>query len=62
MEKLYIVSRNKTWADHGSDHELLIAEFRLKLKRAGKTARPFSYDINQTLMIIQWRWQMDSRD
>ena len=34
-------------ADCGSDHELLIAKFRLKLKKAGKTARPFRYDINQ---------------
>ena len=34
-------------ADCGSDHELLIAKFRLKLKKVGKTARPFSYDLNQ---------------
>ena len=33
--------------DCGSDHELLIAKFRLKLKKVGKTARPFRYDINQ---------------
>ena len=33
--------------DCGSDHELLIAKFRLKLKKAGKTTRPFSYDLNQ---------------
>ena len=33
--------------DWGSDHELLIAKFRLKLKRAGKTTRPFRYDLNQ---------------
>ena len=31
----------------GSDHELLIAKFRLKMKRAGKTTRPFRYDLNQ---------------
>ena len=31
----------------GSDHELLITKFRLKLKKAGKTARPFRYDLNQ---------------
>ena len=31
----------------GSDHELLITKFRLKLKKVGKTARPFSYDLNQ---------------
>ena len=34
-------------ADCGSDHELLIAKFRLKLKKAGKTTRPFKYDLNQ---------------
>ena len=34
-------------ADCGSDHELLIAKFRLKLKKAGKIARPFRYDLNQ---------------
>ena len=31
----------------GSDHELLIAKFRLKLKKVGKTTRPFRYDLNQ---------------
>ena len=34
-------------ADCGSDHELIISKFRLKLKKAGKTARPFRYDLNQ---------------
>ena len=34
-------------ADCGSDHELLITKFRLKLKKAGKTARPFRYDLKQ---------------
>ena len=34
-------------ADCGSDHELLIAKFRLKLKKAGETTRPFSHDLNQ---------------
>ena len=34
-------------ADCGSDHELLIARFRLKLKRVGKTTRSFRYDLNQ---------------
>ena len=37
MEKLYTVSKNKLEADYGLDHELLIAEFRLKLKKVGKT-------------------------
>ena len=47
MEKLYIVNKNKTGADCGSDHELLIAKFRLKLKKVRKTTRPFRYDLNQ---------------
>ena len=34
-------------ADCGSDHELLINKFRLKLKKVGKTTRPFRYDLNQ---------------
>ena len=38
----------KPGADGGSDHELLIAKFRLKLKKVGKTTRPFRYDLNQT--------------
>ena len=47
MEKLYTVSKTRPGADCGSDHELLITKFRLKLKKAGKTARPFRYDLNQ---------------
>ena len=34
-------------ADFGSDHELLIAKFRLKFKKVGKTTRPSKYDLNQ---------------
>ena len=37
----------KTRCDCGSDPELLIAKFRLKLKKVGKTTRPFRYDLNQ---------------
>ena len=33
--------------DYGSDYELLIAKFRIKLKKVGKTTRPFRYDLNQ---------------
>ena len=47
------VSRNKMGADCDSDHELLIAKFRLTLKKVGKITRPFRYDLNQILMIIQ---------
>ena len=37
----------KPGSDCGSDHELLIARFRLKLKKAGKTTRSFRYELNQ---------------
>ena len=47
MEKIYIVNKKRPGADCGSDHELLITKFRLKLKKVGKTARPFRYDLNQ---------------
>ena len=47
MENLYTVSKNKSWADCGSDHQLLIAKFRLKLKKVGKITRPFKYGLNQ---------------
>ena len=47
MEKLYTVSKTRLGADCGSDHELLNAKFRLKLKKLGKTIRPFRYDLNQ---------------
>ena len=40
-------SKTKPGADCGSDHELLIAKFRLKLKKVGKTTRPFRYELNQ---------------
>ena len=45
MEKLY-KAKTRLGADCGSDHELLIAKFRLKLKKVGKTTRPFRYDLN----------------
>ena len=47
MEKLYTVSKNKTRIYCGSDHELLIEKFRLKLKKVGKNTRPFRYDLNE---------------
>ena len=47
MEKLYTVSKKRLETDCGSDHELLIAKFRLKLKKVGKNTRPFRYDLNQ---------------
>ena len=39
--------KTRPGADCGSDHALLIANFRLKLKKVGKTTRPFRYDLNQ---------------
>ena len=50
MEKLYTVSKKRLEADCGSDHELLIAKFRLKLKKVGKTTRPFRYNLNPLLL------------
>ena len=47
MEKLYTVTKTRPGADCGSDHELLIAKFRLKLKKVGKTTKPFRCDLNQ---------------
>ena len=52
MAKHYTVNKNKTGSsqaaksDCGSDHELLIAKFRCKLKKVGKTTRPFRHDLN----------------
>ena len=40
-------AKTRLGTDCGSDHELLIAKFRLKLKKEGKTTRPFRYDLNQ---------------
>ena len=40
-------AKTRLGADCGSDHQLLIAKFRLKLKKVGKTTRPFWYDLNQ---------------
>ena len=42
-------AKTRPGADCGSDHELLIAKFRPKLKKVGKTTRPFRYDLNQIL-------------
>ena len=46
-EALYSQQKTRLGADCGSDYELLIAKFRLKLKKVGKTTRPFRYDLNQ---------------
>ena len=45
-EALYS-QQKQDWEMTGSDHELLFAKFRLKLKKVGKTIKPFRYDLNQ---------------
>ena len=45
--EFFTVSKTRPGADCGSDHELLIAKIRIKLKEVGKTTRPFRYDLNQ---------------
>ena len=47
MEKLYTVNKTRPGADWGSDHELLIAKFRLKLKEVEIITKPLKYDLNQ---------------
>ena len=51
-------AKTRPGADCGSDHELLIAKFRLKLKKVGKTTRPFRYDLNQ----IPYDYTVDVRN
>ena len=55
MEKLYTVSKTRPGADCGSDHELLIAKFRLKLKNVGETTSPFRYSLNQIPYTVEVR-------
>ena len=45
-EALIQSAKTRPGADCGSDHEFLIAKFRLKLKKVGKTTRPFRWDLN----------------
>ena len=47
MKKIIQSTKTRPGVDCGSDHELLIAKFRLKLNKIGETARPFGYDLNQ---------------
>ena len=47
MKKLYTVRKTRPGADCGSDHELLITKFRLKLKEVGKTTKLLRYDLNK---------------
>ena len=54
-EAVYSQQKARPGADCGSDHQVLIENFRLKLKKVGKTTRPFSVTEIKSLMIIQWR-------
>ena len=47
MEKSIQSAKIRLGAECGSDHEFLIAKFRLKVKKVGKTTRPFRYDLKQ---------------
>ena len=51
-------TKTRLGADYGSDDELLIARFRLKLKKLGKTTRPFRYDLN----IIPYDYTVEVRN
>ena len=51
-------TKTRPGADCGSDQELLITEFRLKLKKVGKTARPFRHDLNQ----IPYNYKVEVRN
>ena len=55
-------AKTRPGADCGSDHELLIAKFRLKLKKVGKTTRPFRYDLNQIPYEYTVEMRIDLRD
>ena len=55
-------AKTRLGAECGSDHELLIAKFRLKLKKVEKTTRPFRYDLNHIPVTIQWKWEIYLRD
>ena len=62
QEALYHQQKQDQELSCGSDHELLIAKFRLKLKKVGKTTRLFRYDLNQIPYNYTVKWQIDSRD
>ena len=54
MDKRYtVIRRTRPGADCGSNHELVIAKFRLKLKKVGKTTKLFKYDLNQIPYIVE---------
>ena len=55
-------AKTRLGVDHGSDHELLIAEFRLKLKKVGKTTRPVRYILSTSGKMLGWMsYKLESR-
>ena len=58
MEKFYTFSKTRLGADCGSDYELLITKFMLKLKKVGKTTRTFRYDLN----LMPYDYTVDVRN
>ena len=62
MKKLLQSAKTRPGADCGSDCELLIAKFRLKLKKVRKTSRPLRYDLNQIFYNYTAEVIKDSRD
>ena len=54
-------AKTRPGVDYGSDHEFLIAKFRLKLKKVGKTTRNFSYDLNQIQVIFLFKFKMSCK-
>ena len=61
-EALYSQQKIRLGADCGSDHEFLIAKFRLKLKKVGKTTRPFRYELNQIPYTVEVRSRFKGLD
>ena len=61
MENSIQSAKTRLGADCGSDHELRIAKFSLKLKKVGKTTRLFRYDLNQIPYDYTVE-EIDSRD
>ena len=61
------MKKKRPGVDCGSDHELLIEKFRLELKKAGETTRPFRYELNQisydyTVEVTNWLKALDMTD
>ena len=60
MEKLYTVSKNKTWS--WCDHEFLTTKFWVKFKKVGKLLCYSGMILINSLLIIQWKWEIDLRN